>query len=546
MAACNYSDKKFLIVDSFKPSRDVLKNLAFDLSPESVEASSYANDVINRCKGQRYDILLLGYDLGENQKNGQQLLEELRATGLVDRNTVVILVTGEMSQAMVLAALEHKPDDYLTKPYTIGELSKRLNRCFMKKERMRDIYTALDQNQPKLAISLCDKAIESNTPYRLECLGIKSRQYFELGLFDHASRIYKAHQNMANCQWAGIGLGKIELKKNNPEAAIEYFSHIKESYPVYLITYDWLATAYEDLLQFIKAEETLEEAISISPLSVKRVKRYADLCFKNGHFSKATTAYEKNYSLSFNSIHHNPDNALQFAYAATEHSDELGELELKRLKNKVVAALSETVKTFNQIPTKIQSQLLTVGLMEKTKDKQFAQRLLTSTEDLLEKNLALLNSEEGLKVAKLLIELGRRPPANTVLNKVVEKSHNSLSIMTEVDKLVDEAIEITAQQAAQTALDDALDYYHRQDYIASITKLEEARKLYPRHLGITLNLVQVLLTDYEENHRHVRSLQKAGKLLNKVGPLPTSNSAHVRQKALEHKFKHLHANQHPQ
>lgn len=134
MTAIDYRDKRFLIVDSLKPSRDILKNLAFNLNPADVQASSYASDVLTKCAEQNFDIILLGYDLGEKQKNGQQLLEELRSEKLINRNTIVILVTGELSQAMVLAALEHKPDDYLTKPYTIRELSKRLHRCFVKRK----------------------------------------------------------------------------------------------------------------------------------------------------------------------------------------------------------------------------------------------------------------------------------------------------------------------------------------------------------------------------------------------------------------------------
>lgn len=540
MAAHNYSDKRFLIVDSLKPSRDVLKNLAFNLDPATVQASSYASDVITKCSEHSYDILLLGYDLGEKQKNGQQLLEELRVTGLINRNTVVILVTGEMSQAMVLAALEQKPDDYLTKPYTLKELTKRLHRCFSKKEMMRDIYTALDKHNSKLAIQLCDKAIDENTPYRIECLNIKSKQCFKLGNYKLASNIYKAHKDLANCQWAMIGLGRVALVKNQPEIAIKYFSHLKKKYPIYLNSYDWLATAQETLNQYIEAENTLEEAVTISPFSVKRVKRYADLCLRNGNLGKAASAFEQNYTLAFNSVHHCPDNALDFADAVNKHSDELSELELKVLKNKVVSALNETVKTFNHPPTKIQSQLLTVDLMNKTNEKQFAARLLDSTESLLEKTQDNITATEGIKIAKLLINLGRRPPANTLINTIVEKNHEEIDIMTEVDKLLDETFENKAQQAAQNALDDALHYYHAKQFRASIEKLEKARELFPRHLGIQLNLIQVLLTNFQENHSQNASLKKAGQLLNKMEPLSNNSSGFKRQRALEQKFKYLH------
>ncbi|WP_286263913.1 response regulator [Thalassotalea atypica] len=539
MTAIDYRDKRFLIVDSLKPSRDILKNLAFNLNPADVQASSYASDVLTKCAEQNFDIILLGYDLGEKQKNGQQLLEELRSEKLINRNTIVILVTGELSQAMVLAALEHKPDDYLTKPYTIRELSKRLHRCFVKRKIMSDIYTALDEEQSDQVIKLCDQAIQDGSPYTTECYGIKSRQHFNLEQYDIATDIYRAHRNISNCQWATMGLGKIALKKNKPLVAIEYFSQLKRKYPIYLSSYDWLATAQEEILQFIAAEETLEEAITISPLSVKRVQRYANLCLKNGHFDKATSAFEQNYLLSYNSIHHKPENALKFAYAATEYSHDLTDFQRKTLKNKVFSALAETVKTFDKMPTRLQSQLLTVDLMRKTNEVDFANKLLESTEKLLNKTQNDLKPEDGIEIAKLLIHLDRRPPANTLINDIVQNHHDRPGLMTEIDKLVDENHENRAQKEAQAALDRALTFYHNQEYNKSIIKLEEVRKLYPQHLGIQLNLIQVLLTYFEQDTSKVSLMRKAGALLNRIDGLSTGNGAFQRQKALELKFQRL-------
>lgn len=404
---------------------------------------------------------------------------------------------------------------------------------------MSDIYTALDEEQSDQVIKLCDQAIQDGSPYTTECYGIKSRQHFNLEQYDIATDIYRAHRNISNCQWATMGLGKIALKKNKPLVAIEYFSQLKRKYPIYLSSYDWLATAQEEILQFIAAEETLEEAITISPLSVKRVQRYANLCLKNGHFDKATSAFEQNYLLSYNSIHHKPENALKFAYAATEYSHDLTDFQRKTLKNKVFSALAETVKTFDKMPTRLQSQLLTVDLMRKTNEVDFANKLLESTEKLLNKTQNDLKPEDGIEIAKLLIHLDRRPPANTLINDIVQNHHDRPGLMTEIDKLVDENHENRAQKEAQAALDRALTFYHNQEYNKSIIKLEEVRKLYPQHLGIQLNLIQVLLTYFEQDTSKVSLMRKAGALLNRIDGLSTGNGAFQRQKALELKFQRL-------
>lgn len=385
MALTDYKDKRFLIIDSLKPSRDVLKQFAFTLEPELVETSGYAKDILLRCSENHYDVLLLGYDLGENQKNGQQLLEELRTNGLVNRQSVVILITAENSQAMVLAALEHKPDDYLTKPFRIKDLFERLDRCYKKKRDMKPIYKALDEQNVEQAITLCDEAIKNRSPYRLECYGIKSRQLFDSENYEQARQIYQRFETEKHCQWATIGLGKIALKEQNIPEAISYFAGLIERHPLYLSSYDWLATSYETINKNLKAQDVLERALEISPLSVKRLERYAKLCFENGAYDKATEAYDKNYQLSYNSIHHKPENAFNFSESLNHLSPELSDYQLKLKKNRVVNALNETSKAFKSIGVRIQSQLHSVRLMRKTNEEFDAKRMLKATESLIGK-----------------------------------------------------------------------------------------------------------------------------------------------------------------
>jgi len=164
----NYHDMRFLIVDNIKPSQDILKQFAMQLSRQQVDSTHYAQDVAAICQQTNYDIILLGYDLGDNQKNGQQILEELRTNDYIDRHCIVILITAEVSQSMVLAALEHKPDHYLCKPYSLHELLKRLHNCMKKKTAMAEIYQALDEEKPDSVIKQCDNALARGTSYRTE------------------------------------------------------------------------------------------------------------------------------------------------------------------------------------------------------------------------------------------------------------------------------------------------------------------------------------------------------------------------------------------
>jgi len=91
MASIDFGNKRFLIVDNIKQSRDTLKIFAYSLGVHSVETSCHAPDVIALCETNEFDVILLGYDLGDDKKNGQQILEQLRANGTLSRNSIIIM-----------------------------------------------------------------------------------------------------------------------------------------------------------------------------------------------------------------------------------------------------------------------------------------------------------------------------------------------------------------------------------------------------------------------------------------------------------------------
>ena len=64
----NYQNMRFLVVDSVKPSQEILKQFAMSLTRKQVDSTHYAQDVPTICQQVKYDIIFLGYDLGENQK----------------------------------------------------------------------------------------------------------------------------------------------------------------------------------------------------------------------------------------------------------------------------------------------------------------------------------------------------------------------------------------------------------------------------------------------------------------------------------------------
>ncbi|MDO7085206.1 response regulator [Pseudocolwellia sp. AS88] len=532
-------NKNILIIDGVRQSREILKQFAQSINALRIDTSQHAPDIINKCENIEYDIILLGYDLGEDRKNGQQILEELRVKNLISRHCTVLMITAEISQAMVLAALEHKPDDYLTKPYTLGIISSRLEKCLIKKKAMAPIYIAMDECDYAKVITLCNKMVRKNSLYKHECLGIISRQYYELKQYDLAKKIYLAYESEENCQWAIIGLSKIAIINKDYELAKSYLERLINDYPHYLSSYDWLANTYQLLENPFEVEITLEKAINVSPRSVMRLKRYADQCLTNKNYENATTAYSNTHDLAYHSIHRKPENTINFAEALLEYADQLSVYQIKQLNIKAFSALKKMTHDFKLPELKVLSLLLSSRLHHKVKDFSLSTTALNEAERLLLKVDNEYSPKGTLAIAKSLISVKKDELANNLITALAESNPDDSDLMSDISKITNQPISDQNKIDAQIALEIGTNLYRTGEYHLSIDKLNKASSLFPNHIGIKLNLFQVILVSIETNGGREQDIIQMDRLEEEFSQLSVNSESYNRYQKLKNKFNEV-------
>lgn len=106
-----------------------------------------AGDALNLALGSEFDLLIL--DLGLPDKDGLQVLEELRGQG---ETLPVIILTARDDIDDKVTGLESGADDYVTKPFRFEELLARV------RVRLRD--TASSNSQPREELVLQIRGIE--------------------------------------------------------------------------------------------------------------------------------------------------------------------------------------------------------------------------------------------------------------------------------------------------------------------------------------------------------------------------------------------------
>lgn len=125
------AQKRILLVDDDQQLRQALaEQLADDFVP--VEAGTGAEG-LTAAKSGRFDAILL--DVGLPDMDGRDVCRQLRAAGV---KSPIIMLTGAVGEGDTIAGLDAGANDYVAKPFRLGELMARLRAQLRQHEASED------------------------------------------------------------------------------------------------------------------------------------------------------------------------------------------------------------------------------------------------------------------------------------------------------------------------------------------------------------------------------------------------------------------------
>ena len=117
---------RILVIDDEAQIHRFLKP-ALEAAGYEVERAETAAEGLRLAAGRAPDAVLL--DLGLPDMDGQEVLQRLRAFSEVP----VLILSAREREADKIAALDSGADDYLEKPFGVGELLARLRACLRRR-----------------------------------------------------------------------------------------------------------------------------------------------------------------------------------------------------------------------------------------------------------------------------------------------------------------------------------------------------------------------------------------------------------------------------
>lgn len=493
-----YGQMRCLVVDDMPDVRVAIMGMLRVFGVQQIDVVASGEQAMDACLNNHYHMVLCDYNLGPG-RDGQQVLEELRYRNRLNNTSIFVMITAESSREMVLGALEYQPDDYVTKPITQALLRQRLDRVMLRHRELYSIKQAMDDKDYAAAEQRCADRLSADTSYRGACLQIQAEMNLRLFNFKRAEEIYTGVLTERPVLWAKLGLGKTQVaKKEFAKAETNLKEVIREDSRV-VEAHDLLADAYLGKGDTLAAQQAMQDAADVSPKSVMRQRRLAELSKLNEDTEACLAASRRVIKTARNSVYESPDDYFNLARELADLSKD-GEANADKYVKETFEVLQKLEKRpYFDVSADVQSNSLKSRSLHNNNKLSDAETFLDKAKALYATNKEELKPEVGLDFAQTLIASGDKSGADEVLHELVEKFPTNQAIVEKADAMSDTPKSKAGRKKVADMTKSGIDCYDKKQYLEAIEIFKNAIGIFPGHIGLNLNLIQAVIAE-SKNH----------------------------------------------
>jgi tetratricopeptide (TPR) repeat protein len=409
-------------------------------------------------------------------------------------------------------------------------LEKRLSNLIKQQQNLKAINKEIDLENYAKAISLCHQKIDQKDKYQSWCYQTLGNLYLKVGDAVNAKKVYQTILNNRELPWALLGLGQAMLINQEYQSAISIFENTLKLNSNLLEAYDGLAECYLKLKQTRRAQDILQQAVTLSPRLIPRQEKLGSLSRLNQDIVTATDAYRAAIRFGEHSIHDKPDIYLNLGRCLADWSE--GDLTSEG-KNRAAEAINVLEKSILKFPLNedacLNASLIEARVFSGQLEKEMAEKKLHYAESTLEEDS--LSAEVGLEFAKTLFAMNQAERAEKLLIELAEKFAHDSAVISQIESLLDEPESLLARKQAKELNRKGISLFEQGQLDAAIEAIDSALTFTPRHAALNLNLIQVLLKKYE-NTSDKQLLIKAQSRLKIIEHIPEQHNQFKRMKFL--------------
>ena len=320
----DFQDAKALVVDGNPQSRSILASQLRDLGVRSVVQCGKLSEARAKLEIGSFDVVLCEQYFEREEITGQDLLDDLRRNQLLPFTTVFVIVTAEATYTKVAEAAESALDAYLIKPHTANGLSLRIAQARERKQSLKAIFTAIEQQRFADAGALCNQRFAERGTHWLYAARIGAELMLRTGQLGEAQRLYEAVVAANTLPWAKLGVARAQLEAGQANRAATTLASLIESDPGYTDAYDMMGRAQFELGNFQNALNTFSMASKLTPGSVNRLLKHGMLAYYAGDREEGVELLERATRIGLDSKLYDPQALVLLAFARLDNNDQRG------------------------------------------------------------------------------------------------------------------------------------------------------------------------------------------------------------------------------
>lgn len=317
-------DGTALVVDGNPVSRSILVTQMRDLGMRHVSQSSRTADARRQLEGRTFDLVICEQHFPSDNATGQDLLDDLRRSGLLPFATIFVMVTGEASYAKVAEAAESALDGYLLKPYTAAQLEERLRHARRRKVSLHPIFAAIERQALSQAAALCQERFEKRGEFWLYAARVGAELLLRQEKFAEAQKMYEAVIEAKAVPWARLGVARVQLESGQLPQAVATLEELISTEPGYADAYDIMGRAQIETGQFEGAMLSYKLAADMTPASIGRLQRLGMLAYYCGEAKMAEDTLSRALRLGLDSKMFDAQSLVLLAYMRLSSNDKKG------------------------------------------------------------------------------------------------------------------------------------------------------------------------------------------------------------------------------
>ncbi len=290
-----------LVVDGNPATRSTLAGQLRTMGLHSVNQVSRISDARRELERSSFDVVVCGDEFPREKGTGQELLDDLRRSGLLPYQTVFIMLTNEATYLKVAEAAESSVDSYIVRPYSAGSLSDRIEQARLRKAALLPIYTALEHGKPDDAVQLARTRFQERGPQWAQAARLGAEVLLRQERFEESEALFRAIWAADPKPWAMLGVARTQLDAGSPHRAQDTLLALIEAEPDYPEAYDVLGRVQLELGHFQAALANLEKAFEFTPMAIGRQQRLGMLAYFCGNRDKAVALLERSTYLGLDS-----------------------------------------------------------------------------------------------------------------------------------------------------------------------------------------------------------------------------------------------------